>query len=143
MMLRHTHTNNLTTTIFDVEANEKLSKIYKEFADTAAGPEPRLGILALRIDSLQRIFHQLRISLQQTKRPFLGYDGFQKTLLACSFFIQCFKPPPNHGDLWLCSDSQIEEQDAEIVTEISLLTTSIIVLLAYGQTSLEVLLCCN
>jgi hypothetical protein len=126
MMLRQTH-----TTFSDVEANEKLSEIFKEFANAAAGLDLRLGILAHRTDTLQRIFLRLRISLQQAKRPFVGYDGFQKTLLACSFFIQCFKPPSNHGHMWSCPDSEIQALDAEIAAEISLLTTSIIVLLAY------------
>ncbi len=127
-MRRQTYT---TAPFSDVEANEQLAEIHKDFADAAAGPDPRLGILAQRIDTLRHIFLRLRISLQQTKRPFIGYDGFQKTLLACSLFIQCFNPPSNHGRKWFCSDSEIEARDAEIVTEISLLTTSIIVLLAY------------
>jgi hypothetical protein len=125
LMLRHTH-----TTFSDVEANEKLSEIHKAFADAAAGPDSRLEILAYWIDTLQRIFHRLRISLQQTKRPFVGYDGFQKSLSACSLFIQCFKPPSNHSHKWYCSDDEIESRSVEIQTEISLLTTSIIVLLA-------------
>lgn len=115
-----------------VKANTKLSGLYKAFADAAVDADSRLGILALRIDILQRNFQRLRISLQHTNKPFEGHVGFQKTLSACEIFIQCFKPSSNPGPRqpWLCSDSEIRTRDVEIMAEISLITTSIIVLLA-------------
>jgi hypothetical protein len=115
-----------------LNVNTKLSELYKVFAAATAEADHRLGILAQRIDILQRNFQRLCISLQHTNKSFEGLYGFQKSLSACETFIQCFKPASNHGPTqpWLCSDSEIRERDAELIAEISLITTSIIVLLA-------------
>lgn len=120
----------LTKTDFsDVDlskTNQKLIELYKTFA---AAPE-RIADLAHYIESLLKTFERLRISLQQTNRQFEGYDGFERTIRDCEVFIQRSKPQEN-GRGWLYMEDDFTKLQAQITMQISLMSTSTIVLLAY------------
>lgn len=109
-----------------INANQKLLELHAVFSEAA---DNRLAQLAEHINTLQKAFHQLRISLQQTNRPFEGYDGFQRTLLSCDLFIRYFRPIGPHKT-WSYGEDHVSRLEAEIMMEISLLSTSTIVLLA-------------
>jgi hypothetical protein len=111
-----------------INANQKLTELHTIFAG-AIDPSSRLATLAERISTLQSTFQRLRISLQQTNRPFEGYDGFQRTLLSCDLFIRYFRPD-REGQTWSCEGDHVARLEAEIMMQVSLLSTSTIVLLA-------------
>jgi hypothetical protein len=111
-----------------IKANQKLFELHAIFAD-ADDAYGRLVQLAGHVSTLQKTFQRLRISLQQTSKPFEGYDGFQRTLLSCDLFIRYFKPQKK-GQTWSCDSGQVARLEAEIMMQISLLSTSTICLLA-------------
>jgi hypothetical protein len=124
-------TNTPQTTFTDTDllnANQKLLELHAEFAD-AIDASGRLAQLAEHVSTLQKTFQRLRISLQQTSKPFEGYDGFQRTLLSCDLFIRYFKPKKK-GQTWSCDGGHVARLEAEIMMQVSLLSTSTIVLLA-------------
>jgi hypothetical protein len=111
-----------------INANQKLTELHTVFVG-AADTTGRLATLAERISTLQSSFQRLRISLQQANRPFEGYDGFQRTLLSCDLFIRYFRPA-REGQSWSCDGDHVASLEAEIMMQVSLLSTSTIVLLA-------------
>jgi hypothetical protein len=111
-----------------INANQKLTELHSIFAG-AVDTTGRLATLAERISTLQSSFQRLRISLQQANRPFEGYDGFQRTLLGCDLFIRYFRPA-REGQSWSCDSDHVSRLEAEIMMQVSLLSTSTIVLLA-------------
>jgi hypothetical protein len=106
-------------------ANQKLEELYTAFA----GAPERLAGLANHIKTLHRTSERLRISFQQTSRPFEGYDGFESTLRDCELFIQCSKPQEN-GKGWLYMEDDFTKLQGRIMMQISVMSTSTIVLLA-------------
>jgi hypothetical protein len=128
---RGTHIPPGPTTFSDadlIKTNDKLLELHTVFAN-ALDESGRLAQLAEHISTLQRSFQRLRISLEQTNRPFENYDGFQRTLLSCDLFIQCFMSEKK-GQSWSCGADHVARLETEIMMQVSLLSTSTIVLLA-------------
>ena len=117
----------------DVElatADQKLIELKTIFTD-AAKTYDWLDDIAECISTLQQCFRKLRISLQQTNKPFEGYDSFDRTLRACDLFIQSFGPR-HDGQGWLYVEDDVTRLGRQLTMQITLISTSTIVLLAYG-----------
>ncbi|KAF4631103.1 hypothetical protein G7Y89_g7028 [Cudoniella acicularis] len=111
-------------------ADERLKEYYMIFVNAAiADNSVRLRNLAERVNTLRKCLYRLTISLQQTNRPFEGYDEFEQALRECDLFIRCFQPK-KAGFKWDFNDNYGENLEAQIMMQISLISTSTIVLLA-------------
>ena len=107
-------------------AGQKLGDLHAVFAD----PGAHLEDIASSMRTLCKMFERLRISLQQTNKPFEGYDGFDRTLRNCELFVQSFRPA-KPGKPWTCTTEDVSKLEAQIMMQIALLSTTNIVLLAY------------
>ncbi|CRG87872.1 putative ribonuclease C609,01 [Talaromyces islandicus] len=122
----HEADSNPTLAVVNLDhASQTLVNLCAAFS-SASG---QLDDLASSMKTLCKTFDRLRLSLQQTNKPFEGYDGFEKTLRNCDIFVRSFQPV-KAGKPWTCSTDSVSQLEAQIMMQIALLSTTHIVLLA-------------